>query len=299
MVKRAVVVGVNDYSVQGFSSLQYCVRDAQAMYYLLVDAFIFDPSQVWIYTDRNATSSNIRQAISYMLSVSEPGDVACFYYSGHGGLHPTSDTTWYQTIIPYSGRFITDWDLFFAAEALQQSLVNFTVVLDSCHSGGMHEESEHPESIRAVRMAQEMIERIVRFMRTLIPFGTTTPNTAAYDNNAQNVRDAGDGLVCLEEDPNRQFIELAKSTLVSACKWDEYAQEDPGNTIGHGILTQAFLDLVNQSNFLIDHHGLHTQLLTRVGELATRLSISSQTPQIRGQANRMEEDFLLGWRDSR
>jgi hypothetical protein len=292
-----VIVGVNDYSVQGFASLRYCVPDAQAMYHLLVDAFIFDPSQVWVYTDRSATSSNIRQAINYMLSVSEPGDVACFYYSGHGGLHPTTDSTWYQTIIPYSGQFITDWDLFFAAETLQQSVVNFTVVLDSCHSGGMHEESEHPESTRAVRMAREMIERIVQFMRTLIPFGTTTPNIAAYDNNAQNVRDAGDGLVCLEEDPNRQFIELAKSTLVSACNWNEFAQEDP--TIGHGILSQAFLDLVNQSDFQIDHRRLHTELLTHVGELSTRLSTPKQTPQIRGQANRMEEDFLMGWRDTR
>ena len=314
MIKRAVVVGINDYSVQmeqtGWRDLRYCVRDAQAMCHLLVDAFLFDPSQVWLYTDSSATFENIRRAITYMLSISEPGDVACFYFAGHGGVHEysdgvvpgdeiTSDTIGYEIIVPYSGKYISDWDLFFAAESLEPSAVNFTVVLDSCSSGGLHEESEHPAGIRAVRMVRETVERIVRFMRTVVPFGTTVPSAAAYTNNIQNARDAGDGLVSLEEDPNKQFIDSAKSTLISACKWTESAQEDPGTSIGHGIFTQAFLDLVNQSNFLIDHRELHTQLSARVGELATRLSIPSQAPQIRGQANRMEEDFLLGWRDSR
>lgn len=291
MTKRAVVVGINNYSVQGFDNLRGCVRDAQAMYHLLVDAFLFDPSQVWLYTDSTATSSNIRQAIRYMLSISEPGDVACFYYAGHGGLHPISGGASYQTIIPYSGPFITDWDLAAAAESLQPSVVNFTIILDSCHSGGMHEETEHPAAIRSIRYANEFIQSLISTLQKVIPFGTTVPTPQAYNNNVSQVSQASSGLLTMSEDQNQLFIPLAKSTLFAACRWNEYAGETPS----HGYFTQAFLDLVNQSNFLIDHRTFHQRLVDRVHQLGG----PSQTPQIRGQQNRMEEDFLMGWRDCR
>jgi hypothetical protein len=225
-----------------------------------------------------------------MLSISEPGDTACFYYAGHGGLHPLSDNTYYQTIIPYSGRFITDWDLWAVAEQLPQSTINFTVILDSCHSGGMHEESEHPAPVRTIRLAREMIERLTQFMKNLVPFGVTVPNAEVYRNNVRNVRPAADAGVCYEEDPNQQFIPQAKSTLLTACRWDEFA----GETSNHGYFTQAILDTVNQSNFLMGHRKFHQQLLDRTQQLSS----NSQTPQLRGQTNRMEEDFLQGWRAS-
>lgn len=291
MTKRAVVVGVNDYSVQGINNLNGCVRDAQAMYHLLIDAFLVDPSQVWLYTDSRATSSVIRQAIRYMLSISEPGDVACFYYAGHGGLHPIDGSTYYQTIIPHSGRYITDWDLWAAAESLQPSHVNFTVILDSCHSGGMHEESENPQAVRGVRYAREFIERLMAALRKVIPLGVTVPGAGVYENNVSNVRMGDAGLVCMEEDPNQLFIAQAKSALFAAARWDEVAGETPD----HGYFTQAFLNIVNQSNFLIEHRSLHRQLIEQVHRLAG----PGQTPQLRGQENRMEEEFLMGWRDSR
>ncbi|MCU6339490.1 caspase family protein, partial [Enterobacter quasiroggenkampii] len=164
--------------------------------------FQFDPSQIWLYTDSNATSSNIRQAIRYMLSISEPGDVACLYFAGHGGLHPITEGTSYQTIIPYAGSYISDWDLAMAAEALQPSRINFTVILDSCHSGGMNEETEHPEIIRAIRYSQEFIEKLTAKLKKVIPFGVTVPNVQAYNDNVSNVR-LSNGLLCMDEDPNQ------------------------------------------------------------------------------------------------
>jgi hypothetical protein len=293
MTKRATVVGINDYSIQGFNNLSYCVRDAQAMYHVLVDAFGFDPSQIWYYADRDASSENIRRALNYMLSISEPGDVACFYYAGHGGLHPVGTNTYYETIIPASGRFITDYDLRQAADQLQPSWVNFTVILDSCHSGGMHDESETAATIRSVQYDASMIQRIVESMRTCIPCGVCVPDPSAFTNNVSNVRSSGDGLVCADEDPNQVFIQQAKSTMIGACRWDQTAGEDP--KFGHGYLTEAFLEIVNASNFQIDHRSLVTQLEAKVGGFSS----STQIPQLRGQQNRMEESFLQGWSDSR
>lgn len=291
MAKRAVVVGINDYSVQGFTDLGGCINDANAAYHMLVDAFGFDPSQTWLYTDKTATSANIRRALTYMLQISEPGDVACLYYAGHGGLHPLSDSIYYQTIIPYSGRFISDFDLYQAAEALRPSEVNFTVILDSCHSGGMHEESEHPVAARAISLASDLVQRIVQGMQVIIPFGMTVSDPNVFDRNVRNVRAAGaHGIVC-EEDTGQQFVSQAKSTLLAACAWNQFAGE--GN--GHGYFTKAMLESVDQCNFETDHLLFQEKLFKRTREL----SGDCQTVQIRGQENRMSENFLAGWTDSR
>ena len=105
MTKRAVVVGINDYSVQGVNSLAMCVRDARSFYHLLVDAFLFEPDNILTYLDLKADSAVILKALRYCVAQSQPGDVICFYYAGHGSRlpHPTKAGQFYEVIIPASG----------------------------------------------------------------------------------------------------------------------------------------------------------------------------------------------------
>lgn len=301
MRKRAVVVGVNDYSVQGAGNLRYCVRDAQAFYHLLADAFGFAAEDIYFYTDRTATSANIRRAIRYILNAGEAGDVACFYFAGHGTRiqHPARPGEFYECIIPYSGQFITDHELYQAAERLEPSVVNFTIVLDSCHSGGMHDETEQIR-IRSPRTTQSAIDRILEALETLIPCGLclAPADREILKNNITGKSAGTAGVVDLDEDPNRLLVQQAKSTLIAACRANETAKEN--TSLAHGLLTQSFLDIVNASNFQTDHRSLQEDLLASVGAYIRRFGISSaQTPQLRGQENRMEESFLAGWIDSR
>ena len=62
MSKRAVVVGINDYSQldpSGNSNLSCCVADAGSMTDLLISAFGFDSSESVKLTDQSASSANI------------------------------------------------------------------------------------------------------------------------------------------------------------------------------------------------------------------------------------------------
>jgi hypothetical protein len=145
MVKRAVLAGINDYSQQnslppGWSvgNLQCCIADIKSMQDLLTGAFGFD--EVNTLVGVGATSRDaIMQALTAMLVASASGDVACFVYSGHGGRFPADTSNpnrYYESIIPASGSPITDLDVFKLADTLDQSTVNFTLLLDSCNSGG-------------------------------------------------------------------------------------------------------------------------------------------------------------------
>lgn len=300
MTKRAVIVGVNDYSVQGFNSLRFCVPDAASFYHLLQDAFLFDPQDMFYLVDANATSSRIRRTLRYVLTISQPGDVVCFYYSGHGGRtpHPSNPSQMYETIIPYSGQHISDHEIFTAADSLQPSFVNFTIILDSCHSGGMHDESERAQRRRSPVFSPDLINQLLQ-CTTVFPCGICLPpqSRQILANNITRVSARNAGVV-VEEDLNRRLVKESKSTLISASSAAETAQEHPA--IGHGLLTKSFLDLVNQSNFQVDHRSLISELTTRVGALMTQhFPGETQSPQLRGQENRMEESFLEGWHDSR
>ena len=302
MTKRAVVIGINDYSRQlrwpdgsrMWSDLTYCRPDADAMYHMLLDAFGFDPAGITLLTDQAASSANIRRAIAHMLAASDPGDVAALYYSGHGGLHPggTPDT-YYQTIIPATGRWITDWDLWQAADQLRPSEVNFTVVMDCCHSGGMGDPQPEGTAAKTAAVSQEMIATMVAAMRKVVPFGITLPDIETLSNNIQTVSEAPGPVACYPESANQEFAPLAKATVISAARWDESALES--SSVGHGFFTKAMIDTVNACPFIITNRDLHSALHTRVHEL----SEERQSPVLRVQANRASHTFLDPFVDSR
>ena len=98
MTHRAVIAGVNDYSGQaslppGWSvgNLNRSLDDAGAMYTLLSESF--GATVTASLTDGAATRDAILSAINDMLAVSDAGDVATFFFSGHGGrFQPTPQT---------------------------------------------------------------------------------------------------------------------------------------------------------------------------------------------------------------
>ncbi len=297
MTKRAVVVGINDYTTQfpdGKSNLGGCVNDAASAYHLLVDAFGFDPSQTYYYEDAAASRSTILQALRYIVSVAEPGDVACFFYAGHGARLPSdpanpNTSKYYEAIVPASGDWITDWEINDIAAGLAPSAVNFTLLLDSCFSGGFHEAAPDLRT-RTIDFTQPLIDSMVANMTTVIPCGVCLPTDATVmNNNVSLVKGNGNGVVCSVDD-NKSLVAQSKSTVLAACRYDEVDIE----TNGHGALTQGLLDIVNSSNFSITYTDLVDEL---------RLKVQShnliQTPTLLGQENRVTEDFLAPWHDCR
>ena len=301
MTKRAVVVGIDDYSVQGQPILNGCVRDAKAFFHLLTASFGFEADNIFCYLDLKADSKTILQALRYCVAQSQPGDVICFFYSGHGGRlpHPKNAGEFYETIVPASGQWISDHEMYLIADQLMPSAVNFTVVLDSCHSGGMSDET----AVKSPPFSAALIDQIVRSMRTLIPCGLCLDpkDRVACLNNVSNVRHVVDGPIDLDPDPTKILIKQAKTTLIAGCRSNEYSYAAPSSgPVKNSVLTQAFLDLVNTCPYDIDHHTLIEKLGAGVtANMKKYFAGKKQTPELRGQANRMTELFLAPYVDSR
>lgn len=153
--KLALLVGINSY-LSPVPSLQGCKNDVLLQRELLVHRFGFNPADIMILTDAEATREAILAAFTnHLIAQAKPGDVVVFHYSGHGSLvqdpNPlrTPDCQQAQncnlngTLVAADAPTqtgdllvlpqIMGRSLFFLRNAIQTE--NLTLVLDSCYSG--------------------------------------------------------------------------------------------------------------------------------------------------------------------
>jgi len=145
--KLALLVGINTYP-SGINALNGCLTDVEMQSELLQYRYGFNAKDILILTDetqqRQPTRQNILTAFEeHLIKQAKPGDVVVFHYSGHGGLvrdpQPLDDQKNDGSLIPADCTLrnrndIMGRTLFLLSSQLQTD--NFTMVLDSCHSGG-------------------------------------------------------------------------------------------------------------------------------------------------------------------
>ncbi|CAO2145480.1 unnamed protein product [Urochloa humidicola] len=127
--------------------LRGCINDVLAMRDTLVARFGFAPGDITVLTDDDThlgggvlipTGANIKRALSDMVSRAAPGDVLFFHYSGHGTLVPRrhGHGQFDEAIVPCDFNLITDVDFRQLVDRVPEG-ATFTMVSDSCHSGGL------------------------------------------------------------------------------------------------------------------------------------------------------------------
>ncbi|KAI5076161.1 hypothetical protein GOP47_0008226 [Adiantum capillus-veneris] len=142
--KKAVLVGCNYPGTP--SELPGCVNDAKNMYFTLVSKYGFAEDDITVLIDSGSTTfdvptgANIKHALHRMVDGAVPGDVLFFLFSGHGCRVPATahdDVTGYnECICPTDNNLIHDDDFQELVDKLPPRVI-FTMVSDSCHSGGL------------------------------------------------------------------------------------------------------------------------------------------------------------------
>lgn len=147
--KLALLVGINQYpNSQRFNSLKGCLTDVDLQRELLIHRFGFNPKDILILTDAQATREGILKAFeNHLIAQAKPGDVVVFHYSGHGSRvldpDPISPDKLNSTFVPADDTVSSQPEI--VADIMGQTLFllmlalktdNVTVVLDCCHAGG-------------------------------------------------------------------------------------------------------------------------------------------------------------------
>ncbi len=139
--QRALLIGVSEYEAN-LTPLAGARNDVLIIRELLVQKYGFQPSNIRIMLDQEATRAQIISAIEQLADSAAPDDIVFIHYSGHGSQAPddTGDEPdgFDETIVPHDARTpgvadITDDELNRLVGRIEaQSIV---VILDSCHSG--------------------------------------------------------------------------------------------------------------------------------------------------------------------
>ncbi len=140
----AVVVGVSEYADSRIPSLRYATADAKAVYDWLVapDGGRYAPARVRLLVDREATATNIRDALFNWLRQAIAEDVVLIYFAGHGS--PDSpDSANNLFLLLYDTRYDNVAATGFPMWDIETALKRFiparrvVVIADACHSGGV------------------------------------------------------------------------------------------------------------------------------------------------------------------
>jgi len=133
----AIICGVADYPGT-INDLEYPDDDAIAMRDTLVNNQGWNPDNIILLLNSEATKSAIQNAISTIGAQDNPEDVVLFYFSGHGthysDSYPYDEVDGYDEAIVAYDLDISDDELESWMDALDSN--NKVVILDTCFSGG-------------------------------------------------------------------------------------------------------------------------------------------------------------------
>jgi hypothetical protein len=226
--KLALLIGINKYE-NGINPLNGCVNDVLLQKNLLIHRFGFNPKDIKILIDEQATRQGILTAFEqHLINQAKPGDVVVFHFSGHGSqvADPDKDNPdgLNSTLVPIdsgynaSGGVVPDimgHTLFLLMYALKTD--NVTVVLDSCHSGG----AKRGNFVVRSRNGGSQFKVL--------------PDEIAYQKQWLKRLNLS----------NQDFIKLrrqgvAKGVVIASAKREQYAADAPFNDFHAGAFTYLF-----------------------------------------------------------
>jgi len=157
--RHALIIGIDQYqpaggkaAIQpgsgrsGFSNLDGCKNDAEAMKTLLISRFGFTPGSIREVYNQAATRTRIMDEMRNIAEKAGKDDVVFIFYAGHGSQQPNSlspeNDKMDETIVPADAwqseiSDIRDKEQRVMYNAILSKGAKLTVILDCCHSGSM------------------------------------------------------------------------------------------------------------------------------------------------------------------
>ncbi len=254
---------------------------------LLQGTFGFKPANVKVLAERAATKQGILEALeSHLVERVKPGDLAVFYFSGHGNRAPSGrpDEPYDELICPVDFALnqgmainsVTDKMLKAALEriAAKTGAENVLAILDSCHSG------------TATRSLFEgYTSRSAAAVDTAVPrhFPTTSYWELNETRSISGTRAAGEIIAF-----GGASEATMKHLLIAACDRNETGKD---NKSTGGFLTFALCNALEQNP-----RGSYAEVIQKVTDqvnsFVSQNKTSAQSPQLEGPSASKQRPVL-------
>lgn len=276
----ALLVGIDRY-LDPVPPLFGCVNDINAVESYLKGRVARDSFQLHLLAlrDEQATREAVIAGFRQHLSQARAGDLALFYYTGHGSQEPAPPEFWHlepdrldETLVCWDSRQENNWDL--ADKELSKLIAEVaaggpqvTIVLDCCHSGSGTRVAKLEQ--RAVRRAPVDQRRrpLDTFIFTPAELGAPQTSRSAETKKSKSAR-----------------VELpeGRHLLLAACRDNQEAKEYYADGKSRGAFSYFLLNAL--------HHAapnLTARDLMKWTTALVRASVIDQMPQL--EASEMED----------
>lgn len=285
----ALFVGIDIYP-SVVRSLSGCVNDVTALHDLLAArvAGAGERFAPLLLTNAQATRQGVIDAFRTHLGQAGPGDVALFYYGGHGSQENAPPEFWdfepdrmNETLVCHDSRAAGGWDL--ADKELAQLISevaangpHFVVILDCCHSGSGTRDAEE------ITVRQEKADHRTR------PIGSYIVTPQQVAGRQGQPREAAS--------PAAPWAAIAsgRHILLAACRPEQTAKEDyfpgPSGYEKRGAFSYYLQDTLQQTGAALSYRDL----FKRVNALVQG-RVPDQHPQLEAsEPADLEQPFLGG-----
>ena len=276
MAKRALLVGINRYMIPG-ADLRGCVNDVKNLKSILTRYYGFAGNNIRTLTDLQATKKAMQSEITRLIGKARAGDVLLFHYSGHGSNVPDRngdeadgrDEILCPTNLDWQDPLLDDW-LRVQFDKVPAG-VNFTVIMDCCHSGTNTRAIQPLDAKRIERFLPCPLDLLAtesgRRLRGSVRGGRTELRAASRRGDIVNVN------------MPELLITGCRSTQTSA---DAYI----GNTY-NGALTYNLVAAIGSRKGKLTYRELHALALRGLTK-----GKFDQVPQLEGRSSSFDLPFL-------
>ncbi len=269
---KALLIGINQYG--GEANLQGCENDVALMKQVLQEQCDSEV-QLKIKTLLNgeANRQNTINTFQRFFSDLEDGDQALFYFSGHGSRMPAPKEFWYsdheddkylETFVLSDSRHpggcdLADKELSYLIWTITQvKKVFFTIIADSCYSGGI---SRGPEANVRHRP----------------------------DFNQNRAWNEFLGWKNYKFENGKAFVPSGNRIVIAACKADEVSVEYMIERKINGVFTYSLAKVLKQSKGRLTYEELVSRVQSKVYGLTY-----NQHPQVDTSDSKQSHTIFLG-----
>ena len=284
----ALLIGIDYYLPNRlYKSTKGCVRDITLVENLLKKQMGVSEEFIWKLTSSNPnndqpleltehlpTYENIVAAFQQLTEIAVSGDQVYIHYSGQGGRTKTifpelkGESGLDEALVPmdigdFEERYLRDVELETILRRMVGKGLIVTVVLDSCHSGGMVRGDADVRGVDAIDTAARSTESLVASREELVANWLTTANEGKGSDWLPVTRDY---------------------VLLAACLPNEYAYEYAFNRETkerNGALTYWLVDSLIMMPSATTYKQLYERILAKVHS-----QFPQQTPQLYGEGER-------------